>query len=107
VSASTRDRRARSVCNVTAGVAARSSMDKEVRAALESDIRMTHERFCAAMEARLPALDADTVERYFALLSSLVEKLEDPDRELRQILQDMMGEAAGLIMQEMQKARSR
>jgi hypothetical protein len=81
-------------------------MDKDVRAALESDIRMTHERFCAAMEARLPALEGDTVERYFGLLSSLVQKLEDSERELGQILQDMMGEAAGLIMQEMQK-RSR
>lgn len=81
-------------------------MDNDVRAALESDIRMTHERFCVAMESRLPGLEADTIERYFGLLSSLVQKLEDPDRELGQILQDMMGEAAGLIMQEMQK-RSR
>jgi hypothetical protein len=67
---------------------------------------MTHERFCVAMEARLPGLEADTVERYFGLLSSLVQKLEDSERELGQILQDMMAEAAGLIMQEMQK-RSR
>jgi hypothetical protein len=81
-------------------------MDKDVRDALESDIRMTHERFCVAMEARLPGLEADTVERYFGLLSSLVQKLEDSERELGQILQDMMAEAAGLIMQEMQK-RSR
>ena len=81
-------------------------MDKDVRAALESDIHMTHERFCVAMEARLPGLEADTVERYFGLLSSLVQKLEDPARDLGQIVQDMMGEAATLVMQEMQK-RSR
>jgi hypothetical protein len=82
-------------------------MEDDVRKALESDIRMTHERFCEAMEARLPSLDADTVERYFGLLSSLVQKLEDEGRDLGQILQEMMGEAAGLIMQEMQKQRSR
>jgi len=81
-------------------------MDKDVREALESDIHMTHERFCIAMEGRLPGLEDDTVERYFGLLSTLVAKLEDPQRELGQILQDMMGEAATLIMLEMQK-RSR
>ena len=82
-------------------------MDEALRRALESDIRMTHQRFCVAMEARLPLLEADTVERYFGLLSSLVQKLEDEQQELGDILQKMMSEAAGLIMQEMQKARSR
>lgn len=82
-------------------------MDEALRQALLSDIQMTHQRFCIAMEARIPALEAETVERYFGLLSSLVQKLEDPQQDLGQILQAMMSEAAGLIMLEMQKVRPR
>ena len=43
-------------------------MDEDVREALEADIHMTQERFCVAMEARLPGSRPTTLERYFAVL---------------------------------------
>lgn len=68
---------------------------------LDRDIVAAHRRFLAAMNARLPALNLETKERYFAILSSLVCKLEIPDKHLREILQEMMSETAGYIFQEM------
>ena len=66
---------------------------------------MTHDRFVAAMNARLPGMDLAQKERYFAVLSALVGKLEMPDKPLRDILQEMMAEAASHIFQEMGGAR--
>lgn len=80
-------------------------MDEKLRGSLEADIRMTQERFCLAMEVRLPDIAPDSLERYFAVLSKLVLKLEDPDKSLGQIMNEMMAEAAGVIMQEMQSRR--
>lgn len=80
-------------------------MDESLRAALEADVRMTHERFVEAMETRLPSIEADSLERYFAVLSKLVAKLEDPEKGLAQIMNEMMAEAAGLLMAEMQFRR--
>lgn len=80
-------------------------MDDQVRDVLEADIRMTQERFCVAMEARLASIEADSLERYFAVLSKLVAKLEDPERSLGQIMNEMMAETASVIMQEMQSRR--
>lgn len=67
---------------------------------LDSDISAVHQRFMIAMDRRLPAMSLDTKERYFAVLSSLVGKLETHDKNLREILQEMMSEAAGYIFQE-------
>jgi len=78
-------------------------MDQKIRAMMESDIGMTQERFCVAMTARLPALEDETLERYFGALSKLVEKLEDPDKGLGQVLNETMAEVASLVMQEMQR----
>lgn len=86
-------------------VAPTNGMDESLRAALEADVRMTHERFVVAMEGRLPAIEPDSLERYFAVLSKLVAKLEDPDKGLSQIMSEMMAEAAGLLMAEMQFRR--
>jgi|307.fasta_scaffold2529562_1 hypothetical protein len=80
-------------------------MDAKLRRALEDDIRMTQERFCAAMEQRLPSIEADSLERYFAVLSKLVQKLEDSEKGLGQIMSEMMAEAAGVMMAEMQARR--
>lgn len=73
--------------------------DELISQALEGDIRMTHERFVAAMEARLPAMSLEMKETYFAILSNLVAKLEDEDKAMRAILQEMMVEAGTMIMQ--------
>lgn len=68
---------------------------------LDSDIAVTHERFIAAMEGRLPNMELETKERYFVVLNSLVGKLEMPEKQLHEILQEMMTEAAAIIVQEM------
>jgi len=76
-------------------------MANEIERDLENQLRMTHDRFVTAMNARLPAMPLEQKERYFAVLSSLVGKLETPDKALREILQEMMAEAAGYVLQEM------
>lgn len=80
-------------------------MDEQLRGALEADVRMTQERFCVAMEGRLSSIEPDSLERYFAVLSKLVLKLEDSDKSLGQIMNEMMAETASVIMQEMQSRR--
>lgn len=72
---------------------------------LDMDIAATHERFVMAMEERLPAMALDSKERYFALLSTLVGKLEDQDKHMREILEEMMMEAGAIILQEINAGR--
>ena len=72
---------------------------------LDMDISATHERFVEAMERRLPGMPVDSKERYFAILSSLVGKLETPEKEMRAILEEMMVEAGALILQEINASR--
>lgn len=69
--------------------------------ALEGDIAMAHERLIAAMERRVPNLPLETKERYFAVLSMLVGKLEIEEKSLRDVLSEMMVEAASHILEEM------
>ena len=69
---------------------------------LDRQIVATHRRFVKAMDARLGSMSAGTKERYFAVLSTLVEKLERSAKPMREIMQEMMAEAATLILQEMQ-----
>jgi hypothetical protein len=69
------------------------------------DIAVTHGRFIEAMENRLPVMPLDSKERYFAVLSVLVGKLEDPDKHLREILEEMMVEAGAMILQEISASR--
>lgn len=71
--------------------------------ALEGDIAAVHQRFLIAMEQRLPAMSIETKERYFVVLSSLVGKLECDAKTLREVLREMMAEAAGYILQEMRE----
>lgn len=69
--------------------------------ALDGDITMAHERLIAAMENRVPHLPIETKERYFAVLSILVGKLELPEKNLGEILREMMIEAASHLIDEM------
>jgi len=73
--------------------------------ALDSDIAAAHDRFVAAMSKRLPAMSLETKERYFAVLSALVSKLEAGDKHFRDIAQEMVAETAGYLMQELGGAR--
>ncbi len=78
-------------------------MDPAVRASLESDLNMTHQRFVAAMGRRVPELEIETLESYFGAMSTLVEKLEDPARSLHRVLAELVPEVGALVMQELQR----
>ncbi|HSP96771.1 MAG TPA: hypothetical protein VL049_05945 [Candidatus Dormibacteraeota bacterium] len=69
--------------------------------ALDKDIVFAHQRFVDAMEARLPALEMTSKERYFAVLTLLVGKLEAQEKSLREVLVEMMAEASRHLMEEM------
>ncbi len=68
---------------------------------LDKQIIATQKRFQKAMKARLARMSLETKERYFAVLSVLVAKLEDPDKPLREVLQDVVIESAPYIAQEL------
>ena len=68
----------------------------------DRQITATHRRLIKAMGGRLDSMSLETKERYFAVLSKLVGKLEENGKTLRDILQEMMTEAASVILQEMQ-----
>ena len=76
--------------------------ERAVQKDLDRQIAATHRRFVKAMDARVPTLSGDTKERYFAILSMLVGKLETSDKGLKDILQEMMFDAGSVILQEMQ-----
>jgi hypothetical protein len=76
-------------------------MSNEMERDLEGQIRMTHERFTVAMNERLPSMTVEQKERYFAVLSSMVTRLEDAEKPLRVVLQEMMAEAAPYLFREM------
>ena len=77
------------------------STDPDLRSGLDADIKTTHERFLTAMDARLHEMGFETKERYFAVLSNLVAKLETPEKSLREVLQEVMAETASLIFAEL------
>jgi hypothetical protein len=70
---------------------------------LREQIGETHDRFLHAMSHRLSSVDADDLERYFAIVSNLVSKLEDDCKTLRQVAQEMVSETATIIMSELAK----
>lgn len=73
--------------------------------ALDGDIAMAHKRFVSAMEARLPTLELASKERYFAVLTSLIGKLETPEKTMRDVLAEMMTEAGRHLMEELSSKR--
>lgn len=77
----------------------------DISRVLDGDIAMTHERFVRAMEGRLPALELATKERYFAVLTVLVAKLEVPEKTLREVLTEMMAEVGRHLMEELSAPR--
>jgi hypothetical protein len=68
---------------------------------LEKQIIATHKRFQKAMHARLAYMSVPSKERYFAVLSLLVTKLEDVEKPLREVLQDVLIDAAPYIADEL------
>jgi hypothetical protein len=73
----------------------------DINRALDKDIALAHKRFVKAMENRLPTIALESKERYFAVLSILTAKLEEPGKTLRDILNELMVEAAGHLMAEL------
>jgi len=69
---------------------------------LDRQINATHRRFVKAMDGRLPTMSFESKERYFGVLSVLVTKLETAEKDMREIIHEMMAEAASVILQEMQ-----
>ncbi|HZP41217.1 MAG TPA: hypothetical protein VFD84_06870 [Candidatus Binatia bacterium] len=70
---------------------------------LDRQIVATHRRFVKAMDGRLGSMSVETKERYFGVLSNLVEKLETTDKPLRDVMNEMMSDAMSVILQEMQR----
>ena len=68
---------------------------------LDKQILATQQRFQQVMKARLAKMSVESKERYFAVLSVLVSKLEDPHKPLREVLQDVVIESAPYIAQEL------
>jgi hypothetical protein len=69
---------------------------------LDRQILTAHRRFVKAMDGRLGSMGLETKERYFAVLSTLVAKLETSEKPMREVMQEMIAEAAHFILQEMQ-----
>jgi hypothetical protein len=68
---------------------------------LDKQILATQRRFQKAMKTRLARMTLGSKERYFAVLSTLVVKLEDPKKPLRDVLQEVLIESAPYIAQEL------
>jgi hypothetical protein len=73
----------------------------EIERDLERQIIATHKRFQKAMQMRLTLMNRPSKERYFAVLSLLVAKLEETDKPLRDVLQDVLIESAPYIAEEL------
>jgi hypothetical protein len=71
------------------------------REQLGREILTTHERFSTAMAARLPLMDLEQRERYLALVSLLVAKLEQIDKPMRLVLRETAAEVLPILMQEL------
>ena len=66
----------------------------------DRQIGAAHRRLVKAMDGRVGAMSLETKERYFAVLSTLVAKLEASEKPLREIAQEMVAEAASAILLE-------
>jgi len=69
---------------------------------VDKQIATAHRRLVKAMDQRVPPMEAAFKERYFALLSSVVAKLELADKPLKDVVQESMADAMSFVLQEMQ-----
>ncbi len=68
---------------------------------LDKQIIIAQQRFQKAMKARLRHMSLDSKERYYAVLSLLVTRLEVSHKPLREVLQEVVIESAPYIAQEL------
>ena len=66
---------------------------------LDRQITLMHKRFVKAMDERMGAVSEETKTSYFVILAKLVDKLETPEKPLKEILQEMMAEAMSEVLQ--------
>jgi len=69
---------------------------------MDQEIYDAHRRYLQVMEERLGTISGESKTHYLTILKSLTGKLEVPGKPLSEIMREMMGEAAPLIMQVMQ-----
>ena len=75
----------------------------ELKKILISQLGPTHERFAELMEVRMEVAEIEDLERYFGMLSTLVTKLENETKPLREILREMAGEYAAAVLLELNR----
>jgi hypothetical protein len=75
---------------------------RAVQKDLDRQIMATHKRFVKAMDGRLDGMTTEMKETYFSVLSKLTLKLEDEDKPLRDVAQEMMAEAMTEVLQMVQ-----
>jgi hypothetical protein len=69
----------------------------------DQEIFEAHRKYIVAMEARLDTISDDTKTHYLKMLVSLTEKLAISSKPLSEIVGEIMGEAAPLLFQAMQR----
>ncbi len=74
------------------------SADKEH---LLEQVADTQEHFADLMNERLPEVGRRELELYLSVMSKLVIKLEQPNKSLRSVAQEMFAEVAALVMAEL------
>jgi len=53
------------------------------------------------MDERLASADVEDLEKYFAVLSRLVGKLEDQAKSLKTVAREMVAETAAVVLSEL------
>ncbi len=76
-------------------------MGKNSNGEILGQIAISHEIFVELMDRRLPELEAEDLERYFAALSSFLGMLEDDEKELQKVAREMAAEAMTLLLDEL------
>ena len=76
----------------------RPTSAKKANAELLARVAETHAHFSELMQHRLEKADREVVERYLGILGSLVSKLEEQDKTLRQVAREMIAESAAQLL---------
>ncbi len=75
--------------------------DRDKHDYLRSQIAQSHLRLGELMDKRLGSSDVDDLEKYFAVLSRLIGKLEEPEKPLKVVAREMVSETAATVISEL------
>ncbi|HYC57602.1 MAG TPA: hypothetical protein VEL28_21900 [Candidatus Binatia bacterium] len=70
---------------------------------LLEQVAETHERYTELMNARLDEVGVREIELYLSIVGKLTAKLEDGDKNLRTIAQEMFADVASVVMTELNR----